>query len=89
MLTDLKMFSLACETRTDQSPIELNFEDFEIQKLNIPTDRAQKVYQKNGFICLVVMFKSRVMVFKCQKWLIFCIFSDNSKKFVRVWARST
>ena len=74
MLTDLKMFSLACETRTDQSPIELNFEDLEIQKLNIPTDRAQKVYQKNGFICLVVMFKSRVMVFKMSKMANFFYF---------------
>ena len=36
--------------------MELNFEDLEIQKWNIPTDRAQKVDEKNGVICLVIMF---------------------------------
>ena len=36
--------------------MELNFEDLEIQKWNIPTDRAQKVDEKNGVICQVIMF---------------------------------
>ena len=36
--------------------MELNFEDLEIQKWNISTDRAQKVDEKNGVICLVIMF---------------------------------
>ena len=33
----------------------------------MPTDRAQKVQEKNGFICLVIMFTPRVMVFKMSK----------------------
>ena len=31
--------------------MELNFEDLEIQNLNIPTTRTQVVDKKNGFIC--------------------------------------
>ena len=36
--------------------MELNFEDLEMQKLNIPTDRGQRVDGKNGVNCLVTMF---------------------------------
>ena len=32
--------------------MELNFEVLEMQKLNIPTDSAQSVDEKNGVICL-------------------------------------
>ena len=53
--------------------MELNFEGFEMQKWNIPTDRAQRVDGKNKVICLVIVFTPQVIV-KCQKWLIFCIF---------------
>ena len=42
----------------------MNFEGLETQKLNIPTDRAQKVDEKNGVVCLVIMFAPRVIVFK-------------------------
>ena len=35
--------------------IELNFEGLEIQKWNIPTDRTQRVDEKNGVICLIIM----------------------------------
>ena len=48
MLTGLKMFSLACasvfyrlEPNAKGEIIELNFKGFEIQRWNIPTDRAQ------------------------------------------------
>ena len=36
------------------------FEGLEMQKCNIPTDRAQSVDEKNGVICLVIMFTSGV-----------------------------
>ena len=36
--------------------MELNFEGLEIQKSNIPTDRAQSVDEKNRLICLAIMF---------------------------------
>ena len=44
--------------------MELNFEDLEMQKWNIPTDEAQRVDEKNSAISLVIMFTPRVMVSK-------------------------
>ena len=44
--------------------MELNFEDLEMQKWNIPTDTAQIVDGKNGVICLVITFTPRVVVIK-------------------------
>ena len=38
--------------------MELNSEGFEMQKQNIPTVRAQRVDEKNGVICLVLMNSS-------------------------------
>ena len=55
MLTGLKVSSLACKSvfyKTDQNlmqrgdTMELNFRGLEIQKPNIPTDRAQIVDEK-------------------------------------------
>ena len=34
---------------------KLNFEGLEMQKWNIPTDRARRADEKNGVICLVIM----------------------------------
>ena len=42
-------------------PMELNFEDLEMQKRNIPTDRARRIEDKNGVICLVTMFTPGVV----------------------------
>ena len=42
-------------------PIELNFEGLQAKKTK---DRALRVDEKNGVICLVIMFTSRVMAFK-------------------------
>ena len=39
-------------------PKELNFEGLEMQKWNIPTDRAQRVDEKNGVICYFVYSRS-------------------------------
>ena len=67
-----------------ENPMELNFEgllNFEMQKVNVTTDRAQLVAEKNGVICLVVMFALRVMVMKMSKMFEF------SKKLVTVWAK--
>ena len=55
-------------------PMGLNFEGLEIQKLNIPADRAQKVHEKNGVISLVTMFTHRVTVIKMSQMAHFCIF---------------
>ena len=45
----------------------LNFEAFEMQKQNMPTDRTQRIEENNGFICLFAMFILRAMIFKMTK----------------------
>ena len=47
--------------------VELSFEGLEMQKWNIPTDRAPRVADKNGVPCLYVMFSPRVMIVKMSK----------------------
>ena len=43
------------------NPIKRSFEGLEMQKWNIPRDRAQIVVdEKSGVICLVIMFTPRV-----------------------------
>ena len=51
-----------------EDPMELNFEGLEVQ---ISTDRAQRVDEKNGVVCQVIMFTPRVMVFKISNMAIF------------------
>ena len=55
---------------------KLNFEGLEMQKLNIPTDRAWRADEKNG-INLVIMVISRVMIIKMSRMDIFCIWEKN------------
>ena len=62
--------------------MELNFKGYEMQKWNIPTDGAQRVDEKNGVLCLDVMFTPRVMVVKMSKlayFLYFLYFSWDTK----------
>ena len=40
-------------------------------KLNIP---AHIVDDKNGIICIIILFTPGVWTLKCKKWFIFCIF---------------
>ena len=68
--------------------MELNFEGLEMQKGNIPTDRAQKVNEKNAVICLLIMFTPQFMVIKRSKNSLFFVFSaDASKILVTVWTK--
>ena len=47
-----------------------------MQKWNVPTDKAQRVDEKNGVIFLVIMFfTDKDSLTKIKKWPIFCIFS--------------
>ena len=66
-------------------PIEVNFEGLEMQKWNIPTDRVQRVDEKNVIICLVIMFTYGVMVIKMSKMAHFLYFllmiAKNSHSF--------
>ena len=57
-----------------EGPMELNFEGLEIQKWNLPTDRAQIVNKKNGIIYLVIMLTPQVMVIKMSKMADFLYF---------------
>ena len=93
MLTGLKVSSLTCKCvnftehniKAGRDPMELNFEGLEMQKWNIPTDRAQRVDGKNGVICLVIMFTPQVMVIKMSKMAHFLYFllmpSKNNSQF--------
>ena len=83
MLTCLKVSFLACksvfygpENNPKGNLVELNFGGLEMQKWNTPTERAQKLDEKNGVICLFIIFTlPELWSLKCQKWLVFCIFS--------------
>ena len=44
------------------------------EKWNISTDKAQRADEKNGVICLAVMFTPRVMVIRMSKIAHFCVF---------------
>ena len=62
---------------------------FEIQNWNLSADRAQRVHEKNGVICLV-MFTSRIMVIKMSKMALDianALSAGYSKKSAPVWAR--
>ena len=68
--------------------MKLNFEGLEMQKWNIPTDRAQRVDGKNGVFCVVIMFTSQVMVIKKSKMAHFLYFLlMPAKKSVTVWTK--
>ena len=47
--------------------MELNFEDFEMQEWNITTDGASRVDEKNGVICLIIMFTLGLIVIKMSR----------------------
>ena len=80
MLTGLKVSSLACkyvfyrpEYNAKGGSHELNFDGLKMQKWNIPMDRAQRVDEKNGVICLV-MFTPGFIVIKMSKMAHFLYF---------------
>ena len=79
MLTGLKGSSLACKCvfckpEHNSNPMRVNFEGLEIQKWNVAMDRAQIVHEKNGVICLFIMFTPKVMVVKMPKMPHFLYF---------------
>ena len=60
----------------------MNSEGFGMQKWKVPTDRNQRVDDKNGVICLVIMFTSWVIVIKMSKMILFCTFCWWQQKLV-------
>ena len=51
-----------------------NFKGLEMQKWNKPMDKVQKVGEKNGFICLVIMFTPAVTAIEMWKMAHFLHF---------------
>ena len=51
-----------------------NFKGLEMQKWNKPMDKVQKVGEKNGFICLVIMFTPAVTAIEMSKMALFFFF---------------
>ena len=81
MLTELKVSFLVrkCVFYRRGDPMELNFEGLEMQKWNIPTNRAQradekKKKKKNRASWLVIMLTPGVMVIKMCKMAHFLCF---------------
>ena len=88
MLTDLKVWSLAFEFvfyrpkhTAKRDPEEWNREGLEMQQLNIPTEKAERVDKKNGVICLFIMFTSTVMVIKMPKMYFLLMTAKNQLQF--------
>ena len=56
--------------------MEMNFEGLKMRKWKVPADRAPIVDEKNGVICLVIIFTEEGLsvVIQCftQAVLIFC-----------------
>ena len=53
----------------------------------MPVNRVQRLDEKTGFICLVIMCTPGVKVIKMSKMAPFFIFSaDDSKKLFTVWS---
>ena len=55
--------------------MELNLKGLKMCKWNILTDKDQRADEKNWVIYLVITLIPELWSLKCQKWLIFCIFS--------------
>ena len=84
MVTNLKVSLLPCE-RVFYRPKHSG--RGEMQKWNMPTDRAQWIHEKNGVICLVFIITSRVMVIIMSRLAhFFVLYASDSKKWVTVWA---
>ena len=66
--------------------MQLNFEGLEIQKWNIPTDRAQRVDKKMGLFVWLSCLLPSLRSLKCPKCL-FCIFADASRRLVTFWPK--
>ena len=58
----------------------MNLKYFQIQKWMLQADRAEKVDEKNGVICVVFMFPSWVMILKLLKKVHFFNFVLTSAK---------
>ena len=70
--------------------MELNFEGLEMQGWNTPTNRVQRVEEKNGvYVGSFIMFTPGIVVIiKMSKMAHFFVFSaDDNKNSVIVWEK--
>ena len=61
--------------------MEFNVKVLAMQIWNVPTDRAQRLDEKNGVISLFIKFTPRVTVIKMSKTTHLVFSADDSKKF--------
>ena len=57
-----------------EDPMEMNFDNFQIQKWILQTFRNQKVFKKMGSFLKFSFFLPELWSLNCQKWCIFCKF---------------
>ena len=76
MLTGLKLFSLKCILQKRTLCISRTLLNWvlKVLKWNKPKDRVQRVDERNGVICQIIMFTSRVMAFKMSEMANFIYF---------------
>ena len=63
----------------DGGRMKLNFDGLEMQKFNMPVDRA---FEKNSFICQVIKFIPVVIVTKMLKVAYVFVFSADDSKHI-------
>ena len=87
MLAGLKLSSLTCKCvfyRPELNP-KRDPTGLKALKGNMSTDRAQRVDEKNGVICLVIVLTPTVIFFKMSRIAIFLYFLlITSKKLLTV-----
>ena len=97
MLTSLKVSSLACtcifyrpehNSKRERSPQNQILKVLKCRNGIYQRIELKEQMEKNGVLCLVIMFTPRVMVIKISKMAHFFLFSaDASKKSVTVWKK--
>ena len=63
------------------------YQDLQMQKWNIPMDRAQRVDERNGVICLVVSYYwSNIKMLKMAHFLYFLLMTaENQSQFGKIF----
>ena len=57
-----------------RDPMEMNFGGLEMQKRNTPINRAQRVDENNGVMCVFIMLTPKVTVIKMSEIAHFLYF---------------
>ena len=66
------------EHKANGAPLKWNFEVLGMQRWDKPTDRAQRVNEKN----VVKMLVCKIHNFRCQRWQFQACYGSTNKKFM-------